>query len=93
MAVEMLKKLKNTGSSVGTLVMDGDSTTIARVQKEVDLHLKKKTDENHLKKGLIGALYHLSSKHATLKSTTVRNYIVRLVLLCLSWIPFQVFDS
>lgn len=57
--------------------MDGDSTTINHIRKEVDAFLGKRTDENHLKKGIIGSLFTLSAKHNILKNRSVRGHIVR----------------
>ena len=76
MAVDMLKRAKTPGE-IGTLVMDWDSTTVLRIQNEVNAHIKKKTDENHVKKGVISHIYTLSSTHKILKNSSVRNYIAR----------------
>lgn len=48
MAVSMLKDLEDKNISVETIVMDDDTTTIARARKGyVKASLKKKSDSNH----------------------------------------------
>lgn len=50
MAVSMLKDLKDKNISLETIVIDDDTTTIARTRKEVKASLKKKSDSNQAKK-------------------------------------------
>lgn len=47
MAVSMLKDLDDKNISVETIVMDANTTTIARARKEVKASLKKKSLSNH----------------------------------------------
>ena len=56
MVVEMVKTDKEKGVHVGTLVGDEDSTTIARVRREVDPTIEK-SEGNRLKKILGNSLY------------------------------------
>jgi hypothetical protein len=55
----MLKSLESRNYSVGTLVMDNDSTTIARARCEVNPALKKQADKNHTLKELTNKLYDM----------------------------------
>lgn len=50
MAVSMLKDLKDKNISLETIVIDYDTTTIARTRKEMKASLKKKSDSNQAKK-------------------------------------------
>lgn len=61
MACEMLQDIMNTGKQVNTLVMDNDSTTIARVKATVDPNIRKKCDSNHTLKVFTGKLVDMSN--------------------------------
>lgn len=50
MAVSMLKYLEDKNINVETIVMDDDTTTIARAKKGVKANLKKKSDAYLAKK-------------------------------------------
>jgi hypothetical protein len=52
-----LEQKKNV--EVGTLIMDDDSATIARVRAMVDHPITKWSDIMHVKKHMIGKLYSL----------------------------------
>ena len=65
MAVDMLKSMKNK-EEVGTLIMDNDSTTIARARE-----IHKESDQNHTKKALTSALYAMQNQHKNLKNKKV----------------------
>ncbi|XP_062570283.1 uncharacterized protein LOC134232355 [Saccostrea cucullata] len=66
MACEMLEKIENVGGKVDTVIMDNDSTTMARVKDNVDPNMSKRSDSNHTKKGFTGALVELSSNNKVL---------------------------
>jgi hypothetical protein len=59
--------------------MDNDTTTVARVHASVDPTLKK-SDQNHTKKSIIGALIDLGNTHKNLKNVKVRDYVVRCIM-------------
>ncbi|XP_055999332.1 uncharacterized protein LOC125677071 [Ostrea edulis] len=82
MACEMLTAIQDEGCKVGTLVMDNDSTTIARVKATVDPHITKRADRNHTKKGFTGALMELANTHKLLKNQKVRGHIERCFTYC-----------
>ncbi|XP_062590039.1 uncharacterized protein LOC134251653 [Saccostrea cucullata] len=77
MACEMVQSIKDQGEKVTTLVMDNDSTTIARLRATVDPDIKKKVDSNHMKKGFTGSLVEISNTHKVLKNVKVRTHIER----------------
>lgn len=60
--------------------MDNDTSTLARARREVQPDLKKKSDKNHTKKSITGALYDLANKHGQLKSPKLKSYIRMLVM-------------
>lgn len=68
MACEMLGKVETSGGKVDTLIMDNDSTTIARVKAQINPNISKRSDSNHTKKGFTGALVELSSAHKVLRN-------------------------
>ncbi|XP_061170664.1 uncharacterized protein LOC133180103 [Saccostrea echinata] len=59
MAVSMLKDLEAKNISIETIVMDDDTTTIARARKGVKARLKKKSDADHAQKHFTNKLYGL----------------------------------
>lgn len=82
MACEMVQSIKDQGEKVTTLVMDNDSTTIARLRATVDPDIKKKVDSNHMKKGFTGSLVEISNTHKVLKNVKVRTHIERCFTYC-----------
>ena len=70
----------STYFKVDTIVMDNDSTTIARAKATIDPELKKKSDQNHTKKSVINSLMDLSTTHKQLKNQNVRGYLGRCVM-------------
>ncbi|XP_061191031.1 uncharacterized protein LOC133199201 [Saccostrea echinata] len=59
MCIEMLKDLGGKDVQVGTIIMDNDTTTIARARTEVNPALKKQSDKNHTLKQFTNKLYDL----------------------------------
>nr|XP_034337052.1 uncharacterized protein LOC117692638 [Crassostrea gigas] len=82
MACEMLQDIMNTGKQVNTLVMDNDSTTIARVKATVDPNIRKKCDSNHTRKGFTGKLLDMSNTFKALKNVKVRGHVERCFMYC-----------
>ncbi|XP_061183916.1 uncharacterized protein LOC133192080 isoform X3 [Saccostrea echinata] len=74
MACEMLQSVLD---QVSTLVMDNDSTTIARVKSTVDKNIRKQCDSNHTKKGFTASLIELSKTQKLLRNTKVCSHIER----------------
>ena len=83
MVVQMVKTAKDKGVDVGVLVGDEDSTTIARVRKEVEPSIEKRSDSNHIKKTLGHSLYSLQKKYKLLSTKKIKylqkcfNYMVK----------------
>ncbi|VDI53043.1 Hypothetical predicted protein [Mytilus galloprovincialis] len=50
LAVQMVKEIQKTGCEVSSITMDDDSTTIARLRKEVNAEIMKFSDRNHVRK-------------------------------------------
>ncbi|XP_021373023.1 uncharacterized protein LOC110463022 [Mizuhopecten yessoensis] len=73
MCVSMLKDLQKKGSPVQTIIMDNDSTSIAKARSEVDGSIQKVSDFNHTKKDFTNKLYSLQSskKYKLLNSKTI----------------------
>lgn len=61
MCIGMLKDLGEKDVQVGTIIMDNDTTTIARARTEVNPALKKQCDKNHTLKQFTNKLYYLKS--------------------------------
>lgn len=73
---------KNDELKVNTLVMDNDSTTIARVKATVDPNIRKKCDSNHTRKGFTGKLVDMSNTFKALKNVKVRGHVERCFMYC-----------
>jgi hypothetical protein len=73
MIVGMIKDLKNQDIGVSELVMDEDSTTIARARKECGDTILKFSDRNHIKKTFTNKLYDLqrAKKYPQLRGKTI----------------------
>jgi hypothetical protein len=67
---------------VAILVMDNDSTTLARVKAVVNPNISKKSDSNHTKTGFTGNLVDLSNKHKVLRNVKVMSHIERCFMYC-----------
>ena len=74
MCVSMIKGLKEEGIHVKKLIMDDDSTSIAKARTECDPSFIKACDSNHLKIAFTSKLYKLSQKHKSL-STPIIGHI------------------
>jgi len=83
-ACEIVHKIERMGNVVGTLVMDEDCTTIARVRGEVSHDVVKWSDLMHIRKHLTGSLYKIQKKHRVLNSEVIK-YIAR----CFSYALLQ----
>ena len=76
-AVELAKSVETLDTSLDTIIMDDDTTSIALLRKEFNPNIKKWSDLNHAKKSLTNALFKLSNKHKVLTSRKNKpiNYI------------------
>ncbi|XP_055999188.1 uncharacterized protein LOC125656742 [Ostrea edulis] len=82
MACQMLKIMTIFHFQVTTLIMDNDSTTLARVKASVNPNISKKSDSNHTKKGFTGSLIELSNQYKVLRNVKVRGHIERCFMYC-----------
>ena len=57
--------------SLGNIIMDGDTTTIAHVNQEVDEAIGNWTDVGHAKKALLGHLITVGAKHKSLTKQVI----------------------
>ena len=75
MAVSMMKELQGKNINVESIVMDDDTTTLARARKEVKAGLKKKSHANHAKKHFTNRLYALqiTKKYKQLECKTISH--------------------
>ena len=72
-AGEIVQRLEAGGEvKLRTLVMDDDSTTIARIRSELGRDVEKWSDVLHVKRHLQGALYKLQARHKALTTETIR---------------------
>ena len=74
MVVEMVRKANET-VSIGTLVGDDDTTTIARVRADVDESIEKCSDKNHVRKSLANELYKVRDRHKNKLSVKTISYL------------------
>ncbi|CAC5392635.1 unnamed protein product [Mytilus coruscus] len=75
LAVQMVKEIQKTGCEVSSITMDDDSTTIARLRKEVNAEKMKFSDRNHVRKKVSRDLIGLQEKHRI--SMNVVNYLTK----------------
>ncbi len=71
--IDMLQNIKEKGVEVNQLVLDGDSTTVARARKTVNPSLKVRRDKNHVKKGFATSMYDLKKKSKHCTDTIVKS--------------------
>lgn len=62
MAIEMLHDLKTRDFHVKNLIMDNDSTTLAKAKLSFDPNIQKISDFNHTKKNLASKLYDMKKE-------------------------------
>jgi hypothetical protein len=72
MAIEMLKTIQESDGVRGkNIVMDGDTSVMSRIRKEVDATIAKLEDKNHLHKSLRTSLYKLQKMY-NLKTPVIK---------------------
>ena len=85
MVIEIMRKCKDSGASVDTIIADDDTTTIAKIKQSVNPDIKKKSDKNHVKKNIGNALYSLRNKHKKLQNPKIFKYLQK----CLDYMLAQ----
>lgn len=71
-AAALIESIEKENVEVDTLIMDDDSSTIARVKNVVNHPLKKWSDLMHVKKHVCNKLYSLQRKHRSLSSNVIK---------------------
>ena len=71
-AVELLNKTKRPEYRVSTIINDEDSTTMSRIEKEVDHDVTKNSDINHCKKNVGNQLWAIKSKFKFLTHKVIK---------------------
>lgn len=69
--------LQKSNLQVKIVIEDRDSSTIAAIRRDTNLHIFKFADTFHLKKNFLSDLYSLKQKHPQLNSAGVIQHIVR----------------
>ena len=63
LASDLVNKIHGTGTAeLGTIIMDEDTTTIARIKSDLGKNIAKQSDIMHVKKHLMSSLYQLQKK-------------------------------
>ena len=62
------------GLNVGESILDDDTTTVARVRREVFPSVTKRSDRNHVNRNFTSGLYKLRDKLPVLSTSSI-NYI------------------
>ena len=77
-AAEIVQQIESGDKcQIGTIIMDEDATTIARIRVELDHDITKWSDLNHIKKSVGNALWRLNKKYPKdLKSENI-SYLQR----------------
>ncbi|XP_052067793.1 uncharacterized protein LOC127707306 [Mytilus californianus] len=76
MAVSMAHRLKDDECEINVIHADNDAATSARLEVEFE-NIKKKDDQNHVKKGISTSLYDISKSYKELQKDETKQYILR----------------
>ncbi|KAL5012907.1 hypothetical protein ScPMuIL_011458 [Solemya velum] len=68
----LVKEIEGKGVDVGVIIMDDDTTTMARLRKDLSHSIVKWSDINHTAKHLTNSLYSLQKKHRVLTTPTIQ---------------------
>ena len=69
--VELIHSVEEKGANVATIIMDDDTTTMAKIRREIDHPVEKWSDSNHTTKHLTNSLYSLQKKHKCLTTSVI----------------------
>ena len=83
MAITMIQRMSDRGCTVGIIHADNDSTKTSRLKEKFE-NIKKRDDENHVKKKLSKQLYAAANKFKELKGKGVIPYIIRCYMYAIS---------
>ena len=86
MAVNILNEIKEKGYGVRKIIMDDDTTTIAKIHREFDSSIEKCSDRNHTVKNFVNTLYALQRDKQIQKSlsTTTISHLKKCFTYALS---------
>ena len=71
LAVDMLVSGTTEKARISTIIMDKDSTAMAKIKKSVSHEVTKESDINHAKKTVGNDIYALQKKHRILSSEVI----------------------
>ncbi|XP_052088170.1 uncharacterized protein LOC127725289 [Mytilus californianus] len=77
LAVEMVQELQCKGCKVSCIIMDDDTTTLARLKENINSDIVKRSDRNHQRKNIVSDLYRLHKKHKGKLSTSTISYLTK----------------
>ncbi|CAC5362774.1 unnamed protein product [Mytilus coruscus] len=77
LAVEMVQELQCKGCKVSCIIMDDDTTTLARLKQCINSDIVKRSDRNHQRKNIVSDLYHLHEKRKGKLSTSTISYLTK----------------
>ncbi|CAC5385553.1 unnamed protein product [Mytilus coruscus] len=77
LAVEMVQELQCKGCKVSCIIIDDDTTTLARLKQSINSDIVKRSDRNHQRKNIVSDLYHLHEKHKGKFSTSTISYLTK----------------
>ncbi|XP_063412530.1 uncharacterized protein LOC134722744 [Mytilus trossulus] len=77
LAVEMVQDLQCKGCTVSCIIMDDDTTTLARLKQNINSDIVKRSDKNHQRKNIVSDLYRLHEKHKGKLSTSTISYLTK----------------
>jgi hypothetical protein len=83
-AVDVIKEVEEQNAKVSVLIMDDDTTTMARIRQSISHPVHKWSDLNHTKKHLGNSLYALQKKHKNFS-----NKCVQFIQKCFSYAVVQ----
>ena len=69
---ELVKEIETKNVTVSTIIMDDETTTMARIKKEINHQITKWSDINHTTKHLGNSLYSLQAKHKVLTTNVIK---------------------
>ena len=72
--IEMIESVIQSGVRVEALVVDDDTTTIARIHREIDPIIKKLSDKNHIRKNVANSRYSLQKVHSSLPAKVIKYF-------------------
>lgn len=76
-SVQGVREMAEQGTPVAVIEGDGDNTIMQRIREELNLHLTKKFDKNHVVKNIGKSLFELQKDRTMKLSRTIINHIMK----------------